>query len=101
MVQLQMEFPFIVRGHLTGTYEYLAIMRNQLHGGRIMRIEVEKEYDNRWIAEIPDLSGVMVYGESRTEAICKVKALALRVIADRLEHGEAIPDLGDIFAEAS
>ncbi len=66
-----------------------------------MRIEIDKEDDNRWIAEIPDLPGVLVYGENRQEALRKVKALALRVIADRLEHGEVIPDLGEIFAEAS
>ena len=50
-----------------------------------MKIEIEKETDNRWIAEVPDLPGVMVYGESRNEAISKAQTLALRVIADRLE----------------
>jgi predicted RNase H-like HicB family nuclease len=54
-------------------------------------IEVEREADGRWIAEVPDLQGVMAYGQSREEAISKVKALALRVLADRLEHGESIP----------
>ena len=53
-----------------------------------MQIEVEREEDGRWIAEVPDLPGVMVYGQSREEAIAKVETLALRVIADRLEHGE-------------
>jgi len=48
--------------------------------------------------EIPDLPGVMVYGQSREEAISKVKALALRVLADQLEHGESIPELGQVFA---
>jgi predicted RNase H-like HicB family nuclease len=48
-----------------------------------MRIEIEKESDGRWIAEIPDLPGVMMYGQTRTEAIFKVEALALRVMADR------------------
>ncbi len=51
-------------------------------------IEVDQEDDGRWIADIPELPGVMVYGDSREEAIAKVKALALRVLADRLEHGE-------------
>ncbi len=46
-----------------------------------MNIEVEREEDGRWIAEIPDLPGVMIYGQSRAEAISKVKALALRVLA--------------------
>ncbi len=49
-----------------------------------MRIEIEREEDGRWIAEIPDLPGVMVYGDSRNEAISKAEALALRVLADRL-----------------
>ncbi len=53
-----------------------------------MIVEVEREEDGRWIAEVPDLPGVMTYGASRDEAISKVKALSLRVLADRLEHGE-------------
>jgi len=63
-----------------------------------MNIEIEREEDGRWIAEVPDLSGVLVYGQSQEEAISKVKALALRVLADRLEHGEEIPELCDVFA---
>lgn len=63
-----------------------------------MNIEVELEEDGRWIAEIPNLPGVMTYGQSQAEAISKVKALALRVLADRLEHGEEIPELREIFA---
>ena len=63
-----------------------------------MNIEVEREEDGRWIAGIPDLPGVMVYGQSRAEAISKVKALALRVLADRLEHGETVPELHEVFA---
>ena len=63
-----------------------------------MKIEVEREDDGRWIAEVADLPGVMVYGESRADAICKVQALALRVLADRLEHGEEIPELREVFA---
>ena len=55
-----------------------------------MKIEIEREENGRWIAEIPDLPGVMVYGNSRNEAISKAEALALRVLADRLEHGEEI-----------
>ncbi|GIK66791.1 MAG: hypothetical protein BroJett018_45850 [Chloroflexota bacterium] len=51
-------------------------------------IEIEAEEDGRWIADIPELPGVMVYGDSREEAIAKVKVLALLVVADRLEHGE-------------
>jgi len=63
-----------------------------------VNIEIECEEDGRWIAEVPDLSGVLAYGQSQEEAIFKVKALALRVLADRLEHGEEIPELHDIFA---
>ena len=46
-----------------------------------MRIEIDQEEDGRWIADVPELPGVMVYGPSREEAVAKVKALALRVIA--------------------
>jgi len=63
-----------------------------------MKIEIEREEDGRWIAEVSELSGVMAYGTSRTEAIAKVEALALRIIADRLDHGERIPELDDLFA---
>jgi len=49
-----------------------------------MRLEIEREKDGRWIAEVPDLSGVMVYGKTREKAIAKAEALALRVLADRL-----------------
>ncbi|NLY00327.1 MAG: type II toxin-antitoxin system HicB family antitoxin [Rhodopirellula sp.] len=63
-----------------------------------MKIEVEREQDGRWIAEVPDLPGVMLYGQSRDEAISRVKALALRVLADRLEHGESVPELDEVFA---
>lgn len=59
-------------------------------------VEIEREEDGRWIAEVPDLPGVMTYGATAAEARAKVQALALRVVADRLEHGEAGPDLLDI-----
>jgi predicted RNase H-like HicB family nuclease len=65
--------------------------------GKSMRIEVEEEVDGRWIAEVSDLSGVMAYGGSREEAIRKAKALALRVLADRLEHSEQISELMNVF----
>ena len=63
-----------------------------------MKVELGRESDGRWIAEVPDIPGVMVYGQSREEAINKVEVLALRVMADRLEHGEDIPELHDVFA---
>jgi len=63
-----------------------------------MKIEIERESDGRWMAEIPDLPGVMAYGDSRSDAVAKVETLALRVIADRMEHGETIPELDELFA---
>ena len=56
-----------------------------------LAIELEQEDDGRWIAEIDELDGVLVYGATREEAIKNVKTLALRVIADRLENGESLP----------
>ena len=63
-----------------------------------MKIEIERESDGRWIAEIPDLPGVMAYGDTRATAVAKAETLALRVIADRMEHGEIVPELGELFA---
>ncbi|MBI4688875.1 MAG: type II toxin-antitoxin system HicB family antitoxin [Nitrospirae bacterium] len=63
-----------------------------------MKIEIEREEDGRWIAEVPDIPGVLAYGKIREEAIAKVEALALRVIADRIDHGENIPELDELFA---
>jgi len=63
-----------------------------------MNIEIDREEDGRWIAEVPDLPGVMVYGATRQDAVAKAEALALRIIADRLDHGEAIPELTELFA---
>ena len=65
------------------------------------RVEIEQEEDGRWIAEVIDLPGVLAYGTTSNEVQAKVQALALRVLADRLEHGEAGPDLVTIsFAAA-
>ena len=63
-----------------------------------VQIEIERKNDGRWIAEVSDLEGVMAYGESREQAVARVESLALRVIADRLDHGESIPELDDLFA---
>ena len=52
-------------------------------------IELEREEDGRWIAEVPTLPGVLCYGKDRDEAVAGVQALALRVIAERLEKREA------------
>ena len=53
------------------------------------QVELEQETDGRWIAEVPALPGVLAYGSSRDEALAHAQALALRVLAERLEHGEA------------
>ena len=66
-----------------------------------MRIEIEQEEDGRWLTEIPELPGVMAYGATREEAVARVKALALRVLADRLDHGESIPELMEVFSVAA
>ena len=58
----------------------------------IFRIETEREEDGRWLAEVTELSGVMAYGTTSEQAVARVQALALRVLADRLEHGEAGPE---------
>jgi predicted RNase H-like HicB family nuclease len=63
-----------------------------------MKIEIGREEDGRWIAEVADLPGVMVYGTTRQDALAKAESLALRVIADQLDHGEAIPELDELFA---
>ncbi|HET7603202.1 MAG TPA: hypothetical protein VFK36_09325 [Gemmatimonadales bacterium] len=56
-------------------------------------IELDQETDGRWLAEAQALPGVLTYGVTRTDAVAKVQALALRVLAERLEHGEAMPEL--------
>jgi len=63
-------------------------------------VEIEQEGDGRWIAEVVALPGVLAYGASRGEALARVEVLALRVLADRLEHGEAIPEVTSLFEAA-
>ncbi len=65
------------------------------------RVELEREEDGRWLAEVPDLPGVLAYGTTQDEAQARVQALALRVVAERLEHGEAGPQLLDISFRAA
>ena len=64
-------------------------------------VEIEQEEDGRWIAEVLELPGVMAYGVTPEEAKAKVQALALRVLAERLEHGEAGPELVRISFNAT
>jgi predicted RNase H-like HicB family nuclease len=63
-------------------------------------IEAEQEEDGRWIAEVVGLPGVMAYGETCEEALTRTEALALRVLADRIEHGEPVPELSNLFDAA-
>ena len=56
-----------------------------------LTIEIEQEEDGRWLAEVMDLPGVLAYGQTREEAIARAQALTLRVLADRIEHGEPVP----------
>lgn len=56
-----------------------------------LAVEIEREQDGRFLAEIPTLPGVMAYGRTEAEAAAKVKALALRVLAERIEDGEPLP----------
>ena len=68
---------------------------------RMLRIETEREDDGRWIAEVPALPGVLSYGATDAEARSKATALALRVIAERVENGEALPhELAGMFQTA-
>ena len=64
----------------------------------MLRVETEREEDGRWIAEVPALPGVLSYGTSDSEARSRATALALRVIAERVENGEALPhELAGMF----
>jgi predicted RNase H-like HicB family nuclease len=58
-----------------------------------LRVEVEQEEDGRWLTEVLELPGVLAYGDTQDAAISRVQALALRVVAERLEHGEVGPEL--------
>ncbi len=65
-----------------------------------LAVETEQETDGRWLAEVPQIGGVLAYGATREEAISRVEALALRVLADRLENGEAPEELEQVFSVA-
>jgi predicted RNase H-like HicB family nuclease len=64
-----------------------------------LSIEVEQEEDGRWLSEIPELPGVLAYGETRSEAVVRTQVLALRVLADRIEHGETLPQKLDVLPQ--
>ena len=65
------------------------------------KVETEQEDDGRWLAEVVELPGVLAYGNTQQAALSKVQALALRVIAERLEHGETGPELLSITFNAA
>ena len=56
-----------------------------------LTLEIEREEDGRWLAEVPQLAGTLAYGATAAEAMSKAEVLALRVLAERIEHGEAEP----------
>lgn len=64
-------------------------------------LECEREEDGRWLAEVSQLPGVLAYGSSANEAMAKAEVLALRVLAERLEHGEAKPHAISISVPAT
>ncbi len=66
-----------------------------------LTLEVEQEEDGRWIAEVPELPGVLAYGASRQQAIDNAEALAFRVLAERLENGEDLPQIPLLFSIGS
>ena len=62
----------------------------------MFKVEVEQETDGRWIAEVSSLPGVMTYGATRGESVTRAQALSLRVLAERLEHGETLPEVHSV-----
>ncbi len=62
-----------------------------------LTVEVEQD-EGRWLAEVPQLPGVLAYGQTRAEAVARAQALALRVLADRLDAGEPVPQTHGLFA---
>lgn len=67
----------------------------------VFKIEIEREDDGRWLAEVVELPGVLSYGATEQDALALVQALALRVVADRLESGEAGRDFLEISFSAA
>ena len=65
------------------------------------RVETEQETDGRWLAEVVELPGVLAYGSRQEDAVSRVQALALRVVAERLEHGEVSPEPESISFQAA
>ena len=78
----------------------MAVAFDEMRGGDGTLRPAYREL-HRWLAEVPELPGVMTYGKDRGDALAQVQALALRVLADRLEHGEAAPDLLSVSFKAA
>ncbi len=91
------EYGLIDHSGCTITVVWLGAVQQALK----MTIEIEQEADGRWIAEVREVPGALFYCNTREEAIQSVKALALRVIADRLEHGEPVPAVAELFRVAA
>jgi len=66
-----------------------------------LSIELEQEADGRWIAEVPELRGVLVYGDSQVSAAQAARAMAFRVLADQIENGELQPAAVDSVSFAA
>jgi predicted RNase H-like HicB family nuclease len=66
-----------------------------------MTIELEQETDGRWIAEVPGIPGALAYGATKENAVSRVEALVLRILADRLDQGEQAPELESVFTFAT
>lgn len=78
----------------------LAAVSKTAAKGMRFTVEIDREDDGRWIAEVMDIPGAMAYGPTRREALASAEALALRVLADRLEHGEAPAEQFTVAFEA-
>jgi predicted RNase H-like HicB family nuclease len=66
-----------------------------------LTLNLELEDEGRWIAEVPEFPGVLVYGKTQDDAIAKVKALSLLILADRIDHGEPVPETDHLFSVAT
>jgi predicted RNase H-like HicB family nuclease len=83
----------------SASFDIFAIFRYKRRN--MLKVETEREDDGRWIAEVPALPGVLTYGDTEAQARARVKVLALRVIADRLENGEPLPrEIASVFEAA-
>jgi predicted RNase H-like HicB family nuclease len=78
---------------------YCGILRHFC--GVTFTVETEQESDGRWIAEVPQIPGAMAYGRTREEAVARVQALGLRVLAERIEQGETSPEIQQVFTVAA